>query len=407
MTTCEPGPANHPKLNIAHFAISAIFKNVKNNNKLAEILLVVGDIKMGTGIGRSCPTLMKMSLNQIWGSKVAKNMFCACLLVFPVACVVAPQISAPKPVVVTLPPGTTSAKIQRTLDLLPERGGSVVLSPGTFEIRQPIVLQRDHQTLRGSGMATILHLADGANCPVIILGKPVNHPRSTVKDLRVSDLFIDGNRSHQTHELWRLRGEGSEIRNNGITVQNVSDSQVEHVTCARCRSGGLVTTLGVRRLTVRDLNAFDNEFDGLACYQTENCLFTGLRLYNNPGAGISLDLAFNHNIVSNAILIANDLGIFMRASRDNRFNNITIRRSQHYGVFMAHSEKPTGRGWQPIPRTECVHNSFTNLMASNCGSAGFRVNNTTCTNNIIVAAHFHDNVQGSFSLVQPNLVNLQ
>jgi hypothetical protein len=407
MTTCEPGLATHPNLNIAHFAISAIFKNVKNNNKLAEILLVVGDIKMGTGIGRSCPTLMKMSLNQIWGSKVAKNMFCACLLVFPVACVVAPQISAPKPVVVTLPPGTTSAKIQRTLDLLPERGGSVVLSPGTFEIRQPIVLQRDHQTLRGSGMATILHLADGANCPVIILGKPVNHPRSTVKDLRVSDLFIDGNRSHQTHELWRLRGEGSEIRNNGITVQNVSDSQVEHVTCARCRSGGLVTTLGVRRLTVRDLNAFDNEFDGLACYQTEDCLFTGLRLYNNPGAGISLDLAFNHNIVSNAILIANDLGIFMRASRDNRFNNITIRRSQHYGVFMAHSEKPTGRGWQPIPRTECVHNSFTNLMASNCGSAGFRVNNTTCTNNIIVAAHFHDNVQGSFSLVQPNLVNLQ
>jgi hypothetical protein len=74
---------------------------------------------------------------------------------------------------------------------------------------------------------------------------------------------------------------------------------------------------------------------------------------------------------------------------------------------MAHAEKPTGRGWQPIPRTECAHNSFTNLMASNCGRAGFRVNNTTCTNNIIVAAQFHDNVQGGFSLVQPNLVNLQ
>jgi hypothetical protein len=350
---------------------------------------------------------MKMSLNRIWGSKVAKNMFCACLLIFPVACVVAPQISAPKPVVVTLPRGVTSAEIQQALDRLPERGGAVVLSPGTFEIRQPIVLQRDHQTLRGSGEATILRLADGANCPVIILGKPVNNPHSTVKDLHISDLFIDGNRSHQQHELWRLRGEGSEIRNNGITVQNVSDSGVEHVISARCRSGGLVTTRNVRRLTVRDYTAFDNEFDGLACYQTENCLFTGLRLYNNPGAGISLDLAFNHNIVSNAVLTANDLGIFMRASRDNRFYNITIRRSQHYGVFMAHSEKPTGRGWQPIPRTECVHNSFTNLMASNCGSAGFRVNNTTCTNNIIVAAHFHDNVQGSFSLVQPNLVNLQ
>jgi hypothetical protein len=182
---------------------------------------------------------------------------------------------------------------------------------------------------------------------------------------------------------------------------------VEHVTCARCRSGGLVTTLGVRRLTVRDLTAFGNEFDGLACYYTTDCLFTNLRLHDNPGAGISLDLAFNHNVISNAVLAANDLGIFMRESCDNRFNNITIRRSHHYGVFMAHSEKPAGRGWQAIPRTECVHNSFTNLMASNCGSAGFRVNNTTCTNNIIVAAHFHDNVQGGFSLVQPNLVNLQ
>ena len=165
----------------------------------------------------------------------------------------------------------------------------------------------------------------------------------TVKYLCISDLFIDGNRHSQQRELWRVQGEGSEIRNNGITVQNVSDSAVEHVTCARCRSGGLVTTRGVRRLTVRDLTAFDNEFDGLACYQTTDCLFTKLHLHDNPGAGISLDLAFNHNVISNAVLTANDLGIFMRASRDNRFHNISIQDSRHYGVFMAHAEKLTPR----------------------------------------------------------------
>ena len=246
----------------------------------------------------------------------------------------------------TLRPGATSVEIQRALDLLPERGGEVVLPPGVIEVRQPIVLQRDHQTLRGSGEATVLHLADGANCPVIILGEPVNHPRSTVKTPVLSSLFIDGNRLHQQHELWRLRGEGSQIHNNGITVQNVADSTVENVTSARCRSGGLVTTRNVRRLTVRDYTAFDNEFDGLACYQTEDCLFTGLRLHDNPGAGISLDLAFNHNVVSNAVLTANDLGIFMRASRDNQFYNISIRHSRHYGVFMAHAERQTGRGMQ-------------------------------------------------------------
>ena len=309
--------------------------------------------------------------------------------------------------VITLPLGATGIEIQRALDMLPASGGEVVLPPGIIEIRQPVVLRRDHQTLRGFGKETILRLADGANCPVVILGEPVNNPGKTISHLSLHDLAIDGSRSHQQRELWQLQGEGSQIRNNGITVQNVSDSVVQHVTTAHCRSGGLVTTRGVRRVTVRDLTAFDNEFDGLACYHTENCLFTELYLHNNPGAGISLDLSFNNNVVSNAVLVGNDLGIFMRASSDNRFYNISIQDSHHYGVFMAHTEKPTLRGLQPAPRTECVRNAFTNLIASNCGSAAFRVNNTTCTNNIIVGAQFRGDVQGGLSLARPNLVIVQ
>jgi parallel beta-helix repeat protein len=243
-----------------------------------------------------------------------------------------------------------------------------------------------------------LHLADKANCPVIILGEPVNAPSRTIRHLRVAGFFIDGNRVHQQRELWREQGEGSQIRNNGITVQAVSDSVVEDVTCARSRSGGLVTTLGVQRLTVRNLTAFDNEFDGLACYLTTESLFTGLNLHNNPGAGISLDLAFNQNVISNAVLSANDLGIFMRASRDNRFYNVSIRNSRDHGVFMAHAE---------APRTECVDNAFTNLIAANCGGAAFRVNNTTCTNNIIIRAKFTGNGQGGLSQARPDLVTVQ
>ena len=159
---------------------------------------------------------------------------------------------------------------------------------------------------------------------------------------------------HQQRELWRLTGEGSEIRNNGITVQNVSDSTVEHVTCARCRSGGLVTTRDVRRLTVRDLTAFDNEFDGLACYQTRIACSPDFTSMTIPARAFRWTWHFNHNVISNAVLTANDLGIFMRASRDNQFHNISIRNSRHYGVFMAHAEQLTPRGWQPVPRTECA-----------------------------------------------------
>ncbi|MGD0745436.1 MAG: right-handed parallel beta-helix repeat-containing protein [Verrucomicrobiota bacterium] len=348
-----------------------------------------------------------MTLNQVRGAKTTRIILRACLLVFLVAGAIAPQIRAPKPVVITLPAGVTSAEIQEALDRLPANGGEVMLPPGTYAVSQPIVLQRDHQSLRGSGDATVLLLADGVNCPVIILGEPINLPQRTVKDLRVSGLFIDGNRYHQQRERWRLQGEGSQIRNNGITVQNVNDSVVEHVACVRCRSGGLVTTRGVRRLTVRDLTAFDNEFDGLACYATSDSLFAELRLHDNPGAGISLDLAFNHNVISNAVLTANDLGIFMRASRDNRFQDISIRNSHHYGVFMADAEKLTSRGRQSAPRSGCVDNFFTSLIAANCGGAAFRVNDTTCTNNVILRPQFSENLQGDFSLVRPDLVAVE
>jgi len=336
-----------------------------------------------------------------------KGAALVCLSGLPVALVSAWSTPAAGPTIVRLSAGVTGAEIQRALDALPAGGGEVALPAGRIEIRRPIVLSRDGQTLRGAGAATILHLADNANCPVIILGEPLNNPTQIIRHLKVAGFFIDGNRARQQRELWRLSGEGSEIRNNGILVQGVSDSVVEQVTTARCRSGGLVTARDVRRLTVRNLNSFDNEFDGLACYQTTDSLFTGLSLHDNPGAGISLDLDFNHNIISDAVLAANDLGVFMRASKNNQFDNVSIRGSRHFGVFMAHAEQLTQSGWEPIPRTECAQNSFTNLAASDCGGAAFRVNNTTCTNNVVIRPRFDGDAQGGLSLAAPDLVTVR
>jgi hypothetical protein len=275
----------------------------------------------------------------------------------------------------------------------------VVLPPGTITVLQPIVLKRSHQTLRGAGMATVLLLADGANCPVIIMGEPVNQPSYTVTDVCVDSLFIDGNRYGQQRELWQEQRAGSEIRNNGITIQRVNDSMVENVVTARCRSGGLVTTLKVERLIVRGLEAFDNQFDGLACYATTQSQFINLKLHDNPGAGISLDLNFSGNTISNAVLSANDLGIFMRDSRGNQFLNVSINKSRNHGVFMAQAE---------IPQiTACINNTFTNLQATNCGGSAFRVNDATCIDNTITRAKFEENLHGGLSLAHPELVVLR
>lgn len=180
---------------------------------------------------------MNANLNQAvmprWkGTATATEAMLAVIATFAAATI---ACSAPSPVIV-LPSGVAGVQIQQALDRLPKGGGEVVLPPETIVIRQPIVLQHDHLTLRGSGNGTVLRLADGANCPVLILGEPVNHPRHTVSHLLVADLCVDGNRRQQQRELWRISGEGSQIRNNGITIQRVTDSMVTNVTCADCRS---------------------------------------------------------------------------------------------------------------------------------------------------------------------------
>jgi hypothetical protein len=347
---------------------------------------------------------MKTNSNQV-GLKVAVALTAGCFFfLFTMPGAAEPAKSSAEPVVVMLPPGVTGGEIQDALNTLPASGGEVVLPPGNISVRQPLTLCRDNQALRGAGASTVLRLADNANCPVIILGEPLNSPIHAVKNLSVRDLAIDGNRSHQQRELWKESGEGSAIRNNGITVQYVTDSAVKNVSAFRCRSGGLVTTLGVRRLTVKNFESYENEFDGLACYLTEESTFADLNLHNNPGAGISLDLAFNHNVVSNATLTANDLGVFMRSSHENKFYGVSIRESRHHGIFMAHAEDVVDGVVRPAPMTQCTQNSFTNLVALNCGGAAFRVNNITCTNNVVYGPQFSGNLSGGLSLAGPDLV---
>jgi parallel beta-helix repeat protein len=184
----------------------------------------------------------------------------------------------------------------------------------------------------------------------------------------------------------------------------VNNATIEHVICRRCRSGGLVSTGRTRRLTLRDYTAYDNQFDGLACYRTEDSHFSQLHLHDNLAAGISLDLGFDNNTIDGAVLIGNDLGIFMRDSRDNVFEGVTIRLSRHDGVFMAQAAEATGAGWRLCPATECTGNEFNHLRVAECGGRAFQVNDSSCTNNMINGGQFLDNAQGGLSQPPANPV---
>ena len=147
------------------------------------------EAELGTAIANNGLALMKMRLNQIRDWVAVASTRLTRVLAFPAIYLICLQVFATGHRVITLPMGTTGAQIQQALDMLPAGGGEVLLPPGVVEIHQPIVLRRDHQTLRGFGKETILRLADGANCPVIIMGEPVNHPRQTIRYLCASATF--------------------------------------------------------------------------------------------------------------------------------------------------------------------------------------------------------------------------
>jgi nitrous oxidase accessory protein NosD len=307
---------------------------------------------------------------------------------------------------ISVPPSAGGDGIQSALDGL-GAGGEVVLSQGKYLVHAPIILRKDGQTLRGAGEATVLVLADGANCPVVILGSLTADAKNPTKGVHLSGLFIDGNRKNQPKEVWRILSDGAGVYNNGVDIWGTDNAEVDNVVCSHCRSGGMVTMAQTRRLTVRDYTAFDNQFDGLACYLTEESHFSHLNLHDNLAAAISLDLNFNHNVIQDAVLTGDDLGIFMRQSRDNVFEGVTIKQSHHHGVFMAETAVHTASGWQLSPGSECTGNTFSKLLIEHCGGKAFLVNDAGCGHNTICDGQFVDNTQGGLCQPAADLVTVR
>lgn len=277
----------------------------------------------------------------------------------------------------------------------------MIVQAGNYSCAEPVVIDRDNVDLRGQGPATVLRLANGANAPVLVLGQTEPSPTETRRNIHVSDLLIDGNRENQSVECWGGTCETHPIRNNGISVRRVADVLVERVTVSGARSGGLVSELGCRRLTVREFTSFDNYFDGLAGYDTEDSRFSGLYLLNNCAAGLSFDSRFDNNLIYDVVISRDEtsrceaplsdgsVGVFMRYARDNVFHGLQIRNTREHGIFLAQVDGD--------PATAASGNTFSSMVVSGSGGAGLRANDASVLNTLVVESQFVDNVDGCIS----------
>jgi hypothetical protein len=309
--------------------------------------------------------------------------------------------SLPASRTIFVPPAGGATAINHAIARCSTLGGEIHLGPGVYMCGEPVLIHTNNITLRGAGAATCLKLAANANCPVIIIGDPTTTLQDTVSGVTVSDLSIDGNRKEQQKECWNGTcdtGGKSTIRSCGIVIRRAEDVLVAEVSIARCRSGGLVTEKGCRRLTVRQMEASDNEFDGLACYETEDSTFTGLQLHDNKAAGISADIHFNGNLLTDVFLSRNGThGIYLRDSRENLFQSIMIRGSGRDGVFVDQVDDDA--------KTASTWNTFVGMLVSGSGGAAVRINSPHCVHTMLSGCQFTDNKAG-LSEAKPGLATL-
>ena len=158
---------------------------------------------------------------------VGASVFPAKRLIFPITCLCALNLFAANPALVTVAASSGGKDIQAALDKPCRiRAGKWCVEPGIYQInRQPLFLRRDGETLRGSGSSTVLHLADKANCPVVILGAPLDLPPMNIAHLRLTEpcrltATAPNNR-------WNCGGPQTmcgELENNGVTVWAATDA---------------------------------------------------------------------------------------------------------------------------------------------------------------------------------------
>lgn len=292
--------------------------------------------------------------------------------------------------------------IQAALAALPATGGCVELGAGVFTISRPLVIDRDDVELRGAGARTVLVLAAHANCPVLIIGSESTPVHRTVRRVSVRDLVIDGNRLEQDFECYggvcNERGRAV-LRNNGITVRGAEEVVIERVVTRWARSGGVVLEKNCRRVRITELEAHDNEFDGLAAYETEESVFMRMQLHHNLAAGISVDWRFDRNrIVDSELRDNGSQGIFMRDAEGNLFENLRIRANGAQGIFLAETPE--------LPGTAARDNRFAGLMITENRAQGIRLNDASCTGNTLEGSSVKANLGEDVSVATPGLLTI-
>ena len=319
--------------------------------------------------------------------------------------------------------GFSSTAIQIAIDALKSRGGGTVkLSPGTFDIIGPVRLA-DNITLKGSGKTTILRKCNGFSTSYIVdadwgMMKAVVKDVSGFKIGMGIQLYDDSHKSGwdvTTAIITDIAGNviyfdngtvndyiaaQNGVVSNGCSIveavgaQNVriADLLIEGNKATNdyingCRGGGVYIHKS-KNCSVENVQVNEFNGDSFSWQITENITLSGCEASNGDGLGFHPGTGSDHSIVENSISHHNKGdGLFLCWRVQNGiFRNNTIYANRDNGISIGH--KDTDNNFENNHVYENANHGvlFRNENEQNAGHRNTFTNNTIENNGIAVEA---------------------
>jgi hypothetical protein len=209
--------------------------------------------------------------------------------------------------------------IQAAIDALPDEGGMVRLPPGTFEITEPLVLDKSDVLIQGAGTATHIKNVNIAGKSALILQHPSggDNRKAELWRIQLADFRITGNeKSGHGIEARRI----NEVFIDGVTVSYHGGDGIRLYFCYEdpriCNS--LITynkKTGLDAIgchdTVVSANQFEENFDALRFIDGFNLCMTGNNLDDHLGDGVVIENTYGSVVSGNMIEECNGTAIVL------------------------------------------------------------------------------------------------
>ncbi len=203
----------------------------------------------------------------------------------------------------------TYSSLQEAIDALPVDGGVVRIPPGTFEIYEPLIINKPDVQIEGAGTATHIKNMNTEGKPAMLLQNPNKGEGRESELWRISlqDFRITGNEK-SGHGI-EARGI-NEIFIHGITVSNHGGDGIMLYYCYEdpriCNSlitynkGTGLNLIGCHDIIV-SANQFEENQDALHCLEGYNLCMTGNNLDDHLGNGVVIENTYGSVVAGNMI----------------------------------------------------------------------------------------------------------